>query len=160
VDDASSIWELVSDSQVLDVNSCYLYLLLCRDFAETCLVAENEQGLAGFLTAYRPPTRPDALFVWQIGVAPHARRQGLALRMLMHLLASPACGDVLTVEATISPSNTASRRLFESLARVLEAPLDWTDGFLPEHFGTRQTHEAEPLLRIGPLEKRSSHGTV
>ena len=151
--DAPLIWELVRDSGVLDLNSCYTYLLLCRDFAETCIVTENDQGLAGFITAYRPPTQSESLFVWQVGVAEHARRQGLATRMLKSLLSSAGCRDVQFLEATVSPSNVASRRMFETLARELEVPIHWTDGFLPEHFGSQQEHEAESLMRIGPLER-------
>ncbi|HUG20567.1 MAG TPA: diaminobutyrate acetyltransferase [Planctomycetaceae bacterium] len=157
--DAPLVWQLVRDSGVLDLNSCYLYLLLCRDFAETCLVAEDETGVAGFVTAYRPPLRSESLFIWQVGVAPHARRQGLASRMLRSLLSSPGCRDVQFLEATVSPSNVASRRMFETLARALEIPIQWTDGFLPEHFGSQQKHEAESLLRIGPLE-RIEHGNL
>lgn len=157
--DAPLVWQLVRDSGVLDLNSCYLYLLLCRDFAETCRVAEGDQGLAGFVTAYRPPLRSESLFIWQVGVAPHARRQGLASRMLRSLLSSPGCRDVRFLEATVSPSNTASRRMFETLARALEVPIQWTDGFLPEHFGSQQEHEAESLMRIGPFE-RIEHGNL
>ncbi|HSG71680.1 MAG TPA: hypothetical protein VLA12_14760, partial [Planctomycetaceae bacterium] len=88
-----------------------------------------------------------------------ARRRGLASRMLRSLLSSPGCRDVRFLEATVSPSNTASRGMFENLARALGAPLHWTDGFLPEHFGSQQEHEAESLLRIGPLE-RIEHGNL
>lgn len=152
LDDAPWIWRLVRETGVLDENSSYAYLLLCQDFAETCLVAERDSQLAGFVTAYRPPQRSDVLFVWQVGVSAPARRQGLALRMLRDLVSRcrPDDAPVTFVEATVAPSNTASRRLFEVLANRLEAPLVEADGFSESHFRFG-SHEAEPLIRIGPL---------
>jgi diaminobutyrate acetyltransferase len=79
VDDGAAIWQLVRETGVLDENSAYAYLLLCRDFARTSLVAERDSQLAGFVTAYRPPQRLQMLFVWQISVSQSARRQGLGL---------------------------------------------------------------------------------
>lgn len=165
VGDASRICQLVHDSGVLDANSCYLYLLLCRDFADTCVVAVREERIVGFVTAYRPPARSDVLFVWQVAVAAVARRRQLGLRMLTHVVGSEACRDVRFVEATVAPSNVPSRRLFDSLARRLNCPLQESEGFLPADFvddqsSTQQSptslqqveqHEAEPLIRIGPL---------
>lgn len=152
LNDAPWIWRLVRETGVLDQNSSYAYLLLCRDFAETCLVAERDSQLAGFVTAWRPPQRSNVLFVWQVGVSAMARRQGLALRMLCELVSRCRPGDasIEFVEATVASSNTASRRLFEALANRLEAPLSEADGFETSHFRFGN-HEAEPLIRIGPL---------
>ncbi|MEX2375678.1 MAG: diaminobutyrate acetyltransferase, partial [Dehalococcoidia bacterium] len=71
--DAAPIWQLVHDDGGLDLNSPYAYLLVCTDFAQTSLVATDATGVVGFIAAYRPPTRPDATFVWQVGVAKRAR---------------------------------------------------------------------------------------
>ncbi len=150
--DAARILKLVEDSRVLEPNSCYLYLLLCHDFSQTCLVAERDTELVGFVTAYCPPQRPEAVFVWQIGVAASARRQGLGKQLLRQLLASPGCRDVEFLEATVTASNVASRRLFESLAGELNTACTWTDGFSRVHF-LDPHHEDEPLIRIGPLER-------
>lgn len=140
----------------LDSYATYLYLLLCRDFASTCVVAthprEDDGGsdLCGFVTAFRPPERPETLFVWQIGVAPEARGRGLAKRMLLHAFASPACAGVRYVEANVGPSNAASNRTFASLAKELGAALEIQEGFRGVDFGT-ETHEEEKLVRVGPI---------
>ncbi len=158
--DGARIWALVRDSGSLDLNSCYLYLLLARDFAATCVVAERERDsdesrsesgeILGFVSAYLRPEQPDTVFVWQVGVAEAARRQGLARRMLDHLLARDACRSVCYLEATVSESNAASRRLFQSLARDRAATHVYSSGFTSDMFGSDQ-HEPEPLLRIGPF---------
>ena len=152
VDDGAAISQLVRETGVLDENSAYAYLLLCRDFSRTSLVAERDSQLAGFVTAYRPPQRPQTLFVWQIGVSQSARRLGLGLRLLSDLVAR--CRDdesaIEFVEATVARSNTASRRLFDALAEQLRLPLTTTEGFTEANFPPGG-HEAEPLICIGPL---------
>src|SRR3546814_5243060 len=106
---------LVARCHPLDTNSVYCNLLQCSDFADTAIAAENAQGeLVGFISGYRPPARPDTLFVWQVAVDSSMRGQGLALRMLLALTARVAREhDVRFMETTISPDNAASQALFK-----------------------------------------------
>jgi len=150
VADAAEVWQLVRESGVLDANSCYVYLLLCEHFSDTCVVALRGDDLVGFVTAYRLPKRPDVLFVWQVGVDVSARRQGLGKTLLDHLLDLPACQGIRFVEATVAPSNQASRRLFESVARQRGASCTWRRGFVAADFGG-SSHEDEELVRLGPF---------
>lgn len=154
VGDASGIRQLVQDSGVLDANSTYAYLLVCRDFAETSAVACLEGELAGFVSAYAPPQQPETLFVWQIAVSSQHQRQGLALRMLKHVLLRPALRGVRQVEATIAPSNAPSRKLFRSLSSALGTEFQERPGFQPEDFGG-EAHEAEPRIVVGPISSDS-----
>lgn len=149
VEDAAAIWQLVRDTGVLDVNSSYLYLLLTAHHAPTCGVAVQGDQLLGFVSGYRLPTQPDTYFLWQIGVAEAGRGQGLATRLALEVLRRPAQADVRYLETTVSPSNTASRALFDGLARRLDTALTVSEGFGPHLFPTE--HEAEELLRIGPF---------
>ncbi|MDH5490740.1 MAG: diaminobutyrate acetyltransferase [Myxococcales bacterium] len=148
--DASAVRELVEATGTLEPNTCYAYLLLCTHFAETCLLAEREGKLVGFVLAYRPPSHPEAVFVWQIGVHQDARGQGLARQLLEDLLRQPGTRGVRFVEATVGSSNEASRRLFESFARALGVPCEVQPGFVSADFGPL-AHEDEALYRIGPL---------
>ncbi len=150
VEDASGIRQMVLDSGVLDANSTYAYLLVCRDFAGTSAVACHGEKLAGFVSAYTPPQRPETLFVWQIAVSSQHQRQGLALRMLRHLLQRPELCGVRQVEATIAPSNAPSRKLFRSLSAALGTEFQEQPGFQPEDFGG-EMHEAEPRIIVGPI---------
>ena len=149
--DAAQIWQLVRETGVLDVNSAYLYLLLCRDFSDTCLVARRDGCVVGFVTGYRLPSDLGVLFIWQIGVASDAKRQGVGLRLLRELIKRNA-QSLTAIEATVSPSNAASRRLFESLAREIGVSMvDVPDcGFNVDDFPPGD-HEAEPRIRIGSL---------
>ncbi|ADJ28463.1 diaminobutyrate acetyltransferase [Nitrosococcus watsonii] len=152
IQDAPKIWQLVKDSGTLDLNSTYCYLILCKHFMDTCLVAGNNDEILAFVTGYRLPAAPHSLFIWQIAVSPQARGQGLALSMLKELLRRNADYNKITsLETTVSPSNTASRALFAALARELNTELIETPGF-EEPLFPAGNHEAEPFLRLGPFE--------
>jgi L-2,4-diaminobutyric acid acetyltransferase len=114
------------------------------------VVASANGQICGFVVAYRPPNQPVVIFVWQIGVAASGRGHGLGRRMLHHLVGSPACEGVRFMEATVTPSNVASQRLFKGFADALSVPLHVEPGFAPTDFGA-QVHEDEMLYRIGPL---------
>lgn len=153
VRDGLTIWRLIDEVGTLDLNSTYAYLMVCRDFADTCIVAEQEGRIMGFVTGYRPPRRPDTVFVWQIGVSPEARGRGLGSRVLDRLLESEACESVRFLDTNVTPSNAASRALFGALARRLDAPIEELTGFEGPLFPD-PSHEPERLLRIGPFRPR------
>lgn len=157
VGDGAAIHQAVIDVGTLDHNSTYLYLLLCRDFAETCILAERGGALAGFITGYRPPAQNDTIFVWQVGVLPAARGAGVASRMLDGLLLSDGCRGVRFMDTTVTPSNAASRAMFQSLARRLGAKIEESEGFPAEMFG-KDGHESERRLRIGPFDSSKLQG--
>lgn len=150
--DAGRIWRLVRDGRVLEENSAYCYLLLCTHFAPHGVVAERRGRLAGFVSAYRPPTDPAAVFVWQIGVAAAGRSRGLGTELLRRLIRRPANRDARYVTATVDPANEPSNRLFSGFARSVDAPIRCEPGYAAELFPT--THAHEPLIRIGPLGAR------
>ncbi len=153
VPDGLAIWRLIGKAGTLDLNSTYAYLMVCRDFADTCIVAERDGRIMGFVTGYRPPNQQDTVFVWQIGVAPEARGRGLASRVLDQLLAAEACRGVQYLNTNVTPSNEASRALFSGLARRLNAPIEESEGFESSLF-PEPSHEPERLLRIGPFRPR------
>lgn len=151
LDDGAALWRLAGDSQVLDVNSPYAYLLFCRHFGGTSVVAESEGEPVGFVTGFRPPRRPEVIFVWQVAVDESMRGQGLASRMLEALVDLDACRGVTHLETTVTPSNAPSQALFRSFARSVDAELTVEPCFETKHFPDDE-HEEEELYRIGPFE--------
>ncbi len=150
LDDAASIWRLVRDSEALDQNSPYAYLLVCSHFARTSRVAVRAGALVGFVAGYRPPDAPDVYFVWQIGTAAGARGLGAATRLLVDVVEAERAEGVRHIEATVTPSNAASAALFRSVARRYDAPCAETTAFPSRRFPDA-AHEDEILFRIGPL---------
>ncbi|MGB3331385.1 MAG: GNAT family N-acetyltransferase [Mycobacterium sp.] len=168
VADGPALWQMAVDSATLDVNSPYAYLLWCRDFASTSVVAEvnGEPGgsarldageaklgpphqLGGFVSGYRRPDQPETLMVWQVAVNAAHRGAGLAGRMLDHLASAQVAQGVTYLETSITPDNEASRRLFGAFARRWDAPLACSELFGADLFP--ESHLAEELFRIGPL---------
>lgn len=141
------MWEL-AQSTSLDRNSPYAYLLWGDHFSATSRVAWDTDGLVGFLLGYRVPGQPDTLFVWQVGVADRVRGLGIASRLLDEVADSTR--GVRFVEATVTPSNEASDRLFRSFAQRHGAEVDTSVAYAEDVF-PRQGHEAEIRYRIGPV---------
>ncbi|MEH3134488.1 MAG: diaminobutyrate acetyltransferase [Mycolicibacterium neoaurum] len=152
--DAIAIRRLVAETDVLDLNSTYAYLLLATDFADTSVVAEIDGRVTGVITGYPPPNRRGVLFVWQVAVAPAAQGGGIAAAMLDHLVhrvARDGGGRPLTVEATVAPDNAPSRAFFAAFARRHGVPMSEQPHFTAAQLDPDLTHADEPLLRIGPV---------
>lgn len=145
--DGARMWELVRESDALELNTSYCYMLLAKHFDATTLVAERGDQLLGFVMAYRPPRQPDTAFVWQIGVAAAARGQGVAGKLLDSLASN---SGARYIEASVGVSNEPSRALFSGFARRHDAAVDSDEDFInaAEFPGE---HETEKRFRIGPL---------
>jgi L-2,4-diaminobutyric acid acetyltransferase len=154
VDDGAAIARLAAHAGSLDVNSSYAYVLWCRDFARTSIVAEARAQVVGFITGYLRPDQPDVLFVWQVAVDEAARGRGVGARLLDAALASEAAAGCAYLEATVTPSNASSWGLFRGLARRRGVPCREEEeaGFVAALFPDGG-HEGEVLVRIGPLRR-------
>jgi L-2,4-diaminobutyric acid acetyltransferase len=147
--DGRAVWGLIADCAPLDANSLYCNLLQCTHFADTCIVAEQDAQVRGWVSAYRPPAEPRTLFIWQVAVHPDARGCGLAGSLITALLQREALQGVRQLKATIIRDNRASWALFRSLAVSLNAPFTSQEHFESEkHFGG--LHASEHMISIGP----------
>lgn len=177
LEDGREMWRMARDSKVLDLNSSYSYLLWCRDFAATSVVATVDGVPAGYVTGYLRPERPDTLMVWQVAVDEAHRGRGLAGRMLSWLVDEARTGDpagnaptgdapagdaptdnapavgaaagVARMETTITPDNEASIALFSSFAARRGAEITREPVFDGSLFP--DGHESELLFSIAPL---------
>lgn len=150
--DAAQVHKLVSDCKPLDLNSTYAYLLLCHHFSDTCVIARADKDIVGFISGYRLPANPDVFFVWQVAVHPQMRGARLGVHMLRHLLARETVAAARFMETTVSPSNEASRRMFQRFAASVGAPINEQMLFDRSAFGEEE-HEEEVLLKIGPFAR-------
>lgn len=149
-EDGTSVHQLIEASPPLDPNSIYCNLLQCSHFASTSVAADIEGELVGFVSGYFIPERNDTLFIWQVAVAEKARGQGLASKMIQHIVSRSVCEHVNYIETTITESNEASWRLFQGLAKRLSARLEHSVMFdRNKHFAGM--HDSEMLVRVGPL---------
>ena len=146
-DDGSEVWKLVAACPPLDQNSMYMNVVQCDHFAETCVLAERDGVLLGWISGHVPPDSPDTLFVWQVAVHADARGLGLGKRMLKDILRRPACKAVQQMETTITRSNAASWGLFNSFARDMGGELSDAPHY-DRHDHLDGQHATEHLVTI------------
>lgn len=142
------MWQMASGA--VDENSPYSYLMLCEYFADTCAIATLDGEAVGFVTGFRLPAEPSTYFVWQIVVDPQARGLGVATGLLDEVVGRDAPVAVRHLEATVTPDNVASERLFVGFADRWGVDCVTEALFTTEDFGDTG-HEPEIRFRIGPL---------
>ncbi|MBU7599700.1 diaminobutyrate acetyltransferase [Streptomyces sp. P38-E01] len=154
VEDGAAFWRIARDSQVLDLNSSYSYLLWCRDFAATSVVARDGDGEpVGFITGFLRPRHERTLLIWQVAVDGSQRGRGLAGAMLDGLTARVADEfGIDHMETTVTPDNAPSNRLFTSFAERHGAGVEREVLFDGTAFPD-EGHEPEVLYRIGPIPR-------
>lgn len=152
-DDGYALNQLVSKCPPLDRNSVYCNLLQCTHFSATSVAAVVNNRIVGFISAYRPPSDPKTLFVWQVVVDEMVRGHGIAKRMLNWLVNLPSCVGAFKLSTTITLNNGASRALFESFARDCGAHVFKSVLFKRDaHFAG--SHDDEYLYCLSPLPNR------
>ena len=151
--DGAALAALINQCPPLEPNTTYAYLLFCTHFADTCILARDAAGVVGAIVAYRPPSHPEALFVWQIAVHERARGMGLGRRMLDSLMERVTADGVTHLEATVSSDNRASNRLFTRFSESNLLPCTLSPYFEATLFGSGD-HEPEHLYRIGPITNK------
>lgn len=148
-EDGAAVWSLIRACKPLDENSLYCNLIQCDHFRDTCILAEMEGRIVGWISAYRLPNDPETLFVWQVAVSPLARGRGLGRKMLFALLEREACAGVMRMKTTITPDNAASWGLFRGFAKRLGARLEDEPHFTREaHFEGRHATEHMVTIRL------------
>lgn len=157
--DGARVNKLISECSPLDENSVYCNLLQCTHFSDTCVAAELDGELVGFISAYIPPKQQNVLFVWQVAVLENVRGRGLGKQMLADLLDRSECNDIQFIEAAITPNNEASWSMFGNFAYQRK----WrTEQFIlfdsRVHFAGE--HSDEYLLRIGPFNRNDVTDTL
>lgn len=155
--DGADIWELVSKCQPLDENSMYCNLIQADHFRDTCVVAELDDEIVGWISGHMIPNQ-DAFFVWQVAVSPDARGLGLGRKMLAHLVDRDECAGAEALKTTITKDNDASWGLFRSFARQIGGEISDQPHFerdahfdgqhATEHMVTIDLPEEPKLLRV------------
>ncbi|SIN99802.1 diaminobutyrate acetyltransferase [Vannielia litorea] len=144
--DGAEIWALVKACKPLDENSMYANLIQADHFRDTCVVAELEGELVGWISGHMIPDS-DELFVWQVAVSPKARGLGLGKTMLLELIGRDACEAADHLKTTITKDNAASWGLFRSFAREIGGTLTDAPHFESgAHFDGH--HDTEHMVTI------------
>jgi len=148
--DIKQVYRLLSANRpYVGLNSRYTYLLLARDFSDTCLVAEDNERIIAFSSGYISPSKQDTFFNWEIVVDEKYRGNGLQKKLLLNQINRE---NIKYLEATVNPSNEAAKRNYRELTRLLKTVCNESVLFREEDF-ENDSHEAEVLYRIGPFSR-------
>ena len=144
--DGAEIWALVKSCKPLDENSMYANLIQADHFRETCVIADLEGEVVGWVSGHMIPEKR-ALFVWQVAVSETARGLGLGKAMLRELVARDACDEATHLKTTITEDNAASWGLFRSFADDIGGDLQDEPHFERDvHFDGH--HDTEHMVTI------------
>lgn len=156
-EDGSAVWGLVRECKPLDENSMYCNLIQCDHFSDTCVVAELDGDVVGWVSGHVVPGEPDTVFVWQVAVSEKARGLGLGTRMLSKLMARDACKNVTKLKTTITKDNDASWALFRRFAEKRGGTLSSQAHFKKDdHFDGQHATEHMVTIRFAEPLKRAA----
>ena len=145
-EDGAAIWELIRRCEPLDENSMYANLIQADHFRDTCVVAERDGEIVGWISGHMIPNE-DAFFVWQVAVSPSARGLGLGKAMLFNLIDRDEVDAASTLKTTITKDNKASWGLFRSFARDIGG--DLTDApHYKQNVHFEGAHDTEHMVTI------------
>lgn len=147
--DGKAVFNLIKSSPPLDLNSLYYYYVLCRDFAKSSIVAEQDGKIVGYISGFIKGKTRKKLFVWQVAVDSSQRGKGLASLMLNQLVTNMP-PEVFDLETTISPSNIASQGVFKKFAKANKFKLEVSEFLSAEDLALEgeEAHEEEQLYTI------------
>jgi L-2,4-diaminobutyric acid acetyltransferase len=156
-EDGPAIWELIQECKPLDENSMYCNLIQCDHFRDTCVVAELDGKIVGWVSAYLLPDDDEALFVWQVAVSKDARGMGMGGRMLQDLIGRDICKSVTRLQTTITRDNEASWALFRSFADRQGGELEAEAHFMRNtHFQGQQATEHMVTIKMPERMKKAA----
>lgn len=148
--DGIAVNKLIAKCHPLDTNSAYCNLLQCTHFSKTCVIAEINNNVEGFISGYVIPDKPNTLFIWQVAVSKEARALGLASMMIKYILTQNTESPIEYIETTITESNKASHGLFNGIASKLGTQIN-NEVFFDRDIHFHGEHDSEMLFRIGPF---------
>lgn len=142
--DAPRLRRLAQLCPPLDVHTPYTYWVLAKYHGKSSFVLEQDGRPVGFITALEAPS---AVFIWQIGILPDHRGQGLSYRLIDAVLGY-ARGVSKPLEVTIAADNDASNAAFTGACQKASAALEALDRVVVTDLDDPDFEEAEIRYRI------------
>jgi diaminobutyrate acetyltransferase len=107
------VYRFISSCGVLETYGEHFFRIVIRYFGSTSYLAERDGAIIGYMWGFLTQEDPETFFLWQIGVDPATRGEGIGGLILERAEADLAARGCRRIELTIDPANHPSRRLFE-----------------------------------------------
>ncbi|MBD3263520.1 MAG: GNAT family N-acetyltransferase [Candidatus Omnitrophica bacterium] len=108
-----AIYNFVSCCHPLESYGVHFYRIITRYFRDTCFVAEDESGVAGFAFGLFSQINKEDFFLWQIGVASEKQGEGIGTVLIKEMEQDLRNKGAKRIELTVDLKNKPSQRLFE-----------------------------------------------
>jgi L-2,4-diaminobutyric acid acetyltransferase len=108
------VHRLVCQCPPLETYGVHFYRIALRYFGSTFFVAEVDSEMVGLTWGCFYQEFPVVFFLWQIGVRPINRGQGIAQLLLRHMERQMQAFGRREIQLTVDPENAASIALFEN----------------------------------------------
>jgi L-2,4-diaminobutyric acid acetyltransferase len=115
-DDLVGVQGLIRACPPLQLHTPYTYWVILDKYGSHCAGIFDGENAVGLVLAI--PVPEQRLFVWQIGVLPRLRGDGLSGRLLRHIWRAATREGMTSLETTIAEDNPASRSAFEAFAQA------------------------------------------
>ena len=148
--DGSAVAKLIKRCPPLDLNSTYHYLIQSHYFSKTCSIAFDNKKIVAFVSGFINPSRNNSLFIWQVAIDEDYRGKELGIELIEFILKQNK--NINSIEATVTETNSASRRMFQKICEKYQIKLSEQTLFDKEQDFSKE-HDSEILIKIGPLNK-------
>jgi diaminobutyrate acetyltransferase len=112
-DEFLNVYRFISSCGVLETYGEHFFRIVIRYFGSTSYLAEQDGRIVGYMWGFITQEDPETFFLWQIGVDPATRGDGIGGLILEEAEKELAARGCKRIELTIDPTNRPSQRLFE-----------------------------------------------
>lgn len=129
--DTDDVFSLASNLPPLTPHTWYTYWNLFNNFGNSCFIAQDEGKPVGFMTSHPTTSPASEWFIWQAGLLPEYRGQGLIYKLQDRVVDSARQAGAIAIRTTIEADNPRSLGAFSKMAFRLGTNLEELDRFKP-----------------------------
>ena len=147
--DLPRIREFITRCEPLGFHTLFTYWVLGSHFTDLFLICEEGSRIQGLITGLVSSTCDNTAFVWQLGVSPESRRQGVAQSLISEFCSRASKLGAGHIQVTIEPDNLASLGAFTKYAQSIGRELRRIDTLeLNDEYASTPIHEIVYSLDI------------
>ncbi|WP_304508617.1 GNAT family N-acetyltransferase [Anaerotignum sp.] len=111
----------------------YIYWMLGKYFPSTCLVAEENGQVLGYIGALLSAEKRK-IFIWQIAVKSEERGRQIGRKLLQSVLLTAGDMGIMQLEIAINDKNSSCRHMVEKLVQDLQGTITEKERYQDEGF--------------------------
>ncbi|HVO86642.1 MAG TPA: GNAT family N-acetyltransferase, partial [Candidatus Binatia bacterium] len=97
--------------------------------SRSCFIAEDGDTPVGFITSHKTDHTPPEWFIWQVGILPEYRGQGLVEELQDRVVEVAREAGAVAIRTTIEPDNFRSFGAFCRMAQRLNSKMEYLRSF-------------------------------